>query len=94
MPKKPATEALYVAFHPNSEVVRDIDTTAHDTAYLSAPFGATSRLALRYALTNSVVVDRYPGKSDEEVLAAVAAAAAVAADVVAAAITTTATPEE
>jgi len=93
MPKKPVTETLYVAFHPNSEVVRDIDTTAHDAAYLSAPAGATSRLALHYALVDGVVVDRYPGKSDEEVLAAVAAAA-VAADVAAAVITTTPTPEE
>lgn len=62
---------LYVAFHDNG-VVRDIATEALD-GYLPAPSKATSTLALRYELRDGKVVDRFPGKSDEEVLAAIAA---------------------
>lgn len=62
---------LYIAFHDNG-VVRDIATEALE-GYLPAPSKATSMLALRYALQDGKVVDRFPGKSDEEVLAELAA---------------------
>lgn len=61
---------LYIAFHDNG-VVRDIATEALE-GYLPAPSKATSMLALRYALQDGKVVDRFPGKSDEEVLAEIA----------------------
>jgi len=62
---------LYIAFHDNG-VVRDIATEALE-GYLPAPSKATSTLALRYALQDGKAVDRYPGKTDEEVLAEIAA---------------------
>lgn len=62
---------LYIAFHDNG-VVRDIATDALE-GYLPAPSKATSMLALRYALQDGKVVDRFPGKTDEEVLAAIEA---------------------
>ena len=65
---------LYIAFHDNG-VVRDIATEVQD-GYLPAPSKATSTLALRYALQDSKVVDRFPGQSDEAVLAAIAEQAA------------------
>jgi hypothetical protein len=61
---------LYIAFHDNG-VVRDITTEALE-GYLPAPGKATSMLALRYALQDGKVVDRFPGKADEEVLALIA----------------------
>jgi len=61
---------LYIAFHDNG-VVRDIATEALG-GYLSAPSKATSTLALRYALQDGKAVDRFPGKTDEEVLALIA----------------------
>lgn len=64
--------ALYIAFHENG-VVRDIATKKLDDSYLPAPSKATSMLALRYALQDGKVVDLYPGKSDDEVLAEIAA---------------------
>ena len=65
---------LYIAFHDNG-VVRDIATEGQD-GYLPAPSKDTSTLALRYALQDSKVVDRFPGQSDEAVLAAIAEQAA------------------
>jgi hypothetical protein len=62
---------LYIAFHENG-VVRDIATEALD-GYLSAPSKATSTLALRYALQEGKAIDRFPGKTDEEVLALISA---------------------
>lgn len=61
---------LYIAFHDNG-VVRDIATDALE-GYLPAPSKATSMLALRYALQDVKAVDRFPGKSDDEVLALIA----------------------
>lgn len=61
---------LYIAFHDNG-VVRDIATEARE-GYLPAPAKSTSTLALRYALQDGKVVDRFPGKTDEEVLAELA----------------------
>jgi hypothetical protein len=61
---------LYIAFH-DSGVVRDIATEALE-GYLPAPSKATSTLALRYALQDGKAVDRFPGKTDEEVLALIA----------------------
>lgn len=62
---------LYIAFHDNG-VVCDIATEALE-GYLPAPSKATSTLALRYALQDGKAVDRFPGKTDEEVLALIAA---------------------
>lgn len=62
---------LYIAFHDNG-VVRDIATEALE-GYVPAPSKATSTLALRYALQDGKTVDRFPGKTDEEVLAVIAA---------------------
>ena len=62
---------LYIAFHDNG-VVRDIATEALE-GYLPAPSKATSTLALRYALQDGKAVDRFPGKTDEEVLAVISA---------------------
>ena len=61
---------LYIAFHDNG-VVRDIATEALE-GYLPAPSKATSMLALRDALQDGKAVDRFPGNSDEEVLALIA----------------------
>lgn len=60
---------LYIAFHDNG-VVRDIATEAQN-GYLPAPSKAISTLALRYALQEGKVVDRFQGQSDEAVLAAI-----------------------
>jgi hypothetical protein len=62
---------LYIAFHDNG-VVRDIATEPLE-GYLPAPSKATSTLALRYALQDGKAVERFPGKTDEEVLALIAA---------------------
>lgn len=62
---------LYIAFHDNG-VVRDIATEALE-GYLPAPSKAISTLALRYALQDGKAVDRFPGKTDEEVLAVISA---------------------
>ena len=58
---------LYIAFHENG-VVRDIGAEGGD-GYLPLPGKNPSSLALRYALQDGTVVDRYPGQSDDEVLA-------------------------
>lgn len=68
---------LYIAFHDNG-VVRDIATEPLE-GYLPAPSKATSTLALRYALQDGKAVERFPGKTDEEVLALIAAEQAHAA---------------
>ncbi|MBM3273243.1 hypothetical protein FJY94_08415 [Candidatus Kaiserbacteria bacterium] len=62
---------LYIAFHDNG-VVRDIAAEALE-GYLPAPSKATSTLALRYALQEGKAIDRFPGKSDEAVLAVILA---------------------
>ncbi len=62
---------LYIAFHDNG-VVRDIATEPLE-GYLPAPSKATSTLALRYALQDGKAVERFAGKTDEEVLALIAA---------------------
>ena len=62
---------LYVMFHPDG-VVADVTEEALE-GYLPAPEEATSTLALRYKLEADLVVDMYPGLSDEEVLAAIKA---------------------
>ena len=62
---------LYIAFHDNG-VVRDIATEPLE-GYLPAPSKATSSLALRYALQDGKAVERFAGKTDEEVLALIAA---------------------
>ncbi|MCZ4130409.1 hypothetical protein, partial [Stutzerimonas balearica] len=62
---------LYIAFHDNG-VVRDIATEPLE-GYLPAPSKATSTLALRYTLQDGKAVERFPGKTDEEVLALIAA---------------------
>lgn len=62
---------LYVMFHPDG-VVADVTEEALE-GYFAAPEEATSSLALRYKLENDLVVDMYPGLSDEEVLAAIKA---------------------
>ena len=62
---------LYIAFHDNG-VVRDIATEPLE-GYLPAPSKSTSTLALRYALQDGKAVERFPGKTDEEVLALIAA---------------------
>jgi hypothetical protein len=62
---------LYIAFHDNG-VVRDIATALLE-GYLPAPSKATSTLALRYALQDGKAVERFPGKTDEEVLALISA---------------------
>lgn len=62
---------LYIAFHDNG-VVRDIGIEPL-AGYLPAPGKAPSTLALRYALQDGKVVDRFLGKTDEEVLAAIEA---------------------
>lgn len=62
---------LYIAFHP-SGVVREISATGGDD-FLPLPGKNPSTLALRYALLDGRAVDRYPGKTDDEVLATIAA---------------------
>ena len=62
---------LYIAFHDNG-VVRDIATEPLE-GYLPAPSKATSTLALRYTLQDGKAVERFPGKTDEEVPALIAA---------------------
>lgn len=62
---------LHVLFHENG-VVADISEEALE-GYLPANETCTSTLALRYKLENDLVVDMYPGLSDEEVLAAIKA---------------------
>ena len=62
---------IYVAFHDNG-VVRDIGIEPLE-GYLPAPSKATSQLALRYALQDGKVVDRYPDQRDEQVLVALKA---------------------
>ena len=62
---------LYIASHYNG-VVRDIATEPLE-GYLPAPSKATSTLALRYALQDGKAVERFAGKTDEEVLALIAA---------------------
>ena len=62
---------LHVLFHADG-VVADISEEALE-GYLPANETCTSTLALRYKLENDLVVDMYPGLSDEEVLAAIKA---------------------
>ena len=62
---------LYIMFHPDG-IVADVAEEVLE-GYLPAPEEATSTLALRYKLENDLVVDMYPGLSDEEVLAAIKA---------------------
>lgn len=62
---------LYIAFHDNG-VVRDIGIEPV-AGYLSAPTKASSMLALRYTLQDGKVLDRFAGKTDDEVLAAIQA---------------------
>ncbi len=62
---------LHVLFHANGTVA-DISEEALE-GYLPADESCTSTLALRYKSENDLVVDMYPGLSDEEVLAAIKA---------------------
>lgn len=58
---------MYVSFHENG-VVRDLGAEGGDD-YLLLHGNNPSTLALRYALQDGKVVDRYPGQTDAEVLA-------------------------